>query len=275
MLAEKKELLKRALLEARLNEYETIPSTESLEQEHVFSLSFEKKMKAITSRNKISTIIKKAGKYVAGFSVICVLTGSAFLVMQGGDLFFGKFVSNDMAMEGVVEDAENAFSDTLAAEEYEADEENYGEEEEEDKFPQETVVTGSSIGGISADIISNIYEENGNMVIELNYADSEVLSQGIIESFITFSKDVTGSGTNDSPDYNYSDSLTTDSSLSGTKLDEELYDVIEEDKLVRYVIDSEQVKEFSRLNIYLQTDSDTVKLSFMVNEADGSLSLIE
>lgn len=274
MLAEKKELLKRALLEARLNELETIPSPESLEQEHVFSLSFEKKMKAITTQKKISTMIKNAGKYVAGFAVICVLTGSAFLIMQGGGLFFDKLVTNDSAMEVIVEDAENAFSDSLAAEEYEADDE-YNGAATEDELPQENVVTGSMTGGITSDIISNIYEENGSMVIELNYAESEVLSQGITESFITFSEDVTGSDTNDSPDYNYSDSLTTDSSLSGTKLDEELYDVVEEDKLVRYVIDSEQVKDYSRLNICLQTDSDTVILSFSVNEADGSLSLIE
>ncbi len=268
MLDEKKELLKKALLEARLNELENIPSTKSLEQEHVFSLSFEKKMKALTRRKKISTNINKAGKYVAGFAVICVLTGSAFLVMQGGGMFFNKSESNDVAMEEIVEDKENSFIGNIPTEDYYADAENI-EADMESEFTDYTASTGNNNYGTNTNIVTNIYKDGSNMVIEINCAGNTALSQGIADYYITYTaRDNT----------HLSDSDNSTSSQSGTTgaiLDEKLYDLFEEKDKISYIIDSEMLLEFSRLNIYLETETDTVRFSFTVNEADGSLSLIK
>lgn len=265
MLAEKKELLKRALLEARLNEFETIPPTEGLEQEHVFSLSFEKKMKAMTNQKKTSSIIKKLGKYVAGFAVICVLTGSVFLVIQGGGMFFDKMESNDAAIEEIVEDKENSFISDLPAEDFYVDGENTGADIY-DELTDYTASTGNNNYETNTNIVTNIYEDGGNTVIEISCVGNTVLSQGIADYYITYT---------DRDKTHLSDSDNSTSSQSGTILDDKLYDLFEEKDKISYIIDSKMLLEFSRLNIYLKTGTDTVRLSFTVNEADGSLSLIE
>ncbi len=266
MLAEKKELLKRALLEARLKELETVPSTEILEQEHVFSLAFEKKMKSITDKNKFSRVIKKAGKYVAGFAVICVLTGSAFLVIQSGGMFFDKFGANDAAGNECLEEPENSFTNDFVAEEIT---DNIGNNVCDEELLKDFVY-GSNDG-----IFSNFYNDNGSIVIEINYADSEVLSAGVTGSNITYApyEAVTNGETGDG---DYSNNATsTSSSLYFRPLDKELYDTVVDTDVIKYIIDNSQAEKLSKINIFIETETVTVMLSYMVDRADGTLSLIE
>lgn len=269
----KRELLKRALLESRLNEFETIPSKENTEQEHMFSLSFERKMKSVIQRKRISDAIKKAGKYAAGFAVICGLTGTAFLIIQRNNFSFDKMASNNTEVgEAVCDNDKTIFTEGSFLEGY-VDEDSVASSSGNkllDDIPSEKDIIYES----DMNIITSIYKENENTVISIDCADSEILSQSIEGYLVTYSvEDI--SGLNETTNGISSDIISDQSGATDIILDKALYDIYEEDGRISCIIDSMMLLDYSGLNIYLETETKVVRLSFEVNGADGMPELIK
>ena len=112
MLADKKELLKKALIEVRMKEFEDIPAEDELEKEHEFSKAFEKKINRINNSGKINSVLKKAGSFAAGFVIICAMTGAALIALEKSDFWNREKFSKDCADK--VENEAGDLNDELA-----------------------------------------------------------------------------------------------------------------------------------------------------------------
>ena len=176
MSADKNELLKKALLEAREKEFENIPAEDELKEEHVFSMDFEKKMHDLTKKNKVSGTISRLGRYAAGFAIVCVLTGAAFMIINRGDLSFKKAADSSMA-EGSYEIAEGIVNEEVQADENKAASSS-NENKEATYTKDDNIYYGANIGN-EAENADAQAEQLGDITGEEKYAAYTLTTDGM------------------------------------------------------------------------------------------------
>lgn len=84
MSADKDELLRRALIEARKKEFENIPCEDELEKQHVFTASFLGSMKKLERKNRFRKNYRRLAGAAAGFILVFLIAGGAFMLMGRG-----------------------------------------------------------------------------------------------------------------------------------------------------------------------------------------------
>lgn len=267
MLAEKKELLKKALIEARMKELEDIPAEDELEKEHEFSEDFELKIKKIKKPGKKRSVLKKTISFAAGFVIIFTLTGSALYIMQGRDIFFAEKSSDSLNVDlsgisdgGVSEElADSDILNDIPEDEFFDGENNDGE-----FIPDMGDALKSYEESIAGGITVKVSYEDDEICIRVDYSMDGELSGSEVESYMEFVCQ-----------YGTESGATGDlQAQESSSLPDIPYEFTGEKDCLIYKLDSGTVKKISEVHIYVNSEDKSIKLRFGVNPENGSVELI-
>lgn len=159
MSADKDELLRRALIEARKKEFENIPGEDELEKQHVFTASFLGSMKKLERKNRFGRNYRRLAGAAAGFILVFLIAGGAFMLMDRGMVSKGSMVSDD-GTKGQLKDNMK---------------DKNGHKREELAAADTDDVASYYEGNIESDFIPYYYMKHGKFVVEFEPADDKAV----------------------------------------------------------------------------------------------------